>query len=284
MMSSWITDLIFFRPLPIVAAMSVVSAVALGNAGLSEVRGLHMKYSKFFSPNATVTNVNAKKTITTTASAAASISSRNGMLLAYTPAFLSALSSLILLLLNNYHHNGAGDVSSGVRLLLVNSALAVHFLKRILEYSGKMAVETAIPISLSYLMITTVTIYTQRLTQDALLPDPSLDLKPFGLLLFLVGIAGNFYHHYLLAKLRTDSKEYKIPKGGMFNLVICPHYLFEIMGFYGIAFMSQTLYSFTVAVGTTAYLSGRSYATRKWYLSKFDDFPSSVKALIPFIF
>ncbi|CAN1747830.1 Steroid 5-alpha-reductase DET2 [Linum perenne] len=206
------------------------------------------------------------------------------MLLAYSPAFVSAFSSLILLLINN------GDASSGSRLLLVTSALTIHFLKRILEtlfihkYSGNMALETAIPISLSYLMIATVTIYTQRLTQEAHLPDPSLDLKPLGVVLFLIGIAGNFYHHYLLSKLRTNSKEYKIPKGGMFNLVICPHYLFEIMVFYGISFMSQTLYSFAVAVGTTAYLTGRSYVTRKWYLSKFDDFPPAVKALVPFVF
>ncbi|CAN1174438.1 Steroid 5-alpha-reductase DET2 [Linum perenne] len=256
MMGSWVTELIFFPPLPIVAVMSVVSAASLGNAGLSEVRGVHLKYSKFFSP---ATDNNAKESIIT----AKSISSRSGMLLAYTPAFVSAFSSLILLLINN------GDSSYGSRLLL---------------YSGSMALETAIPISLSYLMIATVTIYTQRLTQDAHLPDPSLDLKPLGVVLFLIGIAGNFYHHYLLSKLRTDSKEYKIPKGGMFSLVICPHYLFEIMVFYGISFMSQTLYSFAVAVGTTAYLTGRSYVTRKWYLSKFDDFPPAVKALVPFVF
>ncbi|CAN1174440.1 hypothetical protein LINPERHAP2_LOCUS31307 [Linum perenne] len=47
MMSSWVTELIFFPPLPIVAVMSVVSAASLGNAGLSEVRGVHLKYSKF---------------------------------------------------------------------------------------------------------------------------------------------------------------------------------------------------------------------------------------------
>ncbi|CAI0464587.1 unnamed protein product, partial [Linum tenue] len=96
---------------------------------------------------------------------------------AYTPAFLAALSSLLLL-----HHGGDGASSS--RLFLVESALAVHFFKRVFE-----------------------------------------------------------------SKLRSSGddgkkKEYKIPKGGMFELVICPHYLFEILGFYGIALISQTLYSF----------------------------------------
>ncbi|MBA0571140.1 hypothetical protein Golob_004730, partial [Gossypium lobatum] len=77
-------------------------------------------------------------------------------------------------------------------------------------------------------------------------------------------ISGNFYHHYLLSKLRTKGdKEYKIPKGGLFELVICPHYLFEILEFLGISLISQTLYSFSVTLGSALYLMCRSYVTRK---------------------
>jgi very-long-chain enoyl-CoA reductase len=38
-----------------------------------------------------------------------------------------------------------------------------------------------------------------------------------------------------------------------------------------------------VASGTAAYLAGRSCATRRWYESKFEDFPDSIKALVPYI-
>ncbi|CAI0410579.1 unnamed protein product [Linum tenue] len=273
---------VIFQPPPslLVSAMSVVGVVSLGNAGLSELRGNHMKYSKFAAqPSAS----------TSPSPSWSSLPSRTGMLVAYTPAFLAALSSLLLL-----HHGGDGASSS--RIFLVESALAVHFFKRVFEqtlflhkYSGTMAAGTAIPISVSYFSVTALTIYTQILTQEALLPEPAVDLRLYGVVLFLIGIAGNFYHHYLLSKLRSSGddgkkKEYKIPKGGMFELVICPHYLFEILVFYGIALISQTLYSFCVAVGTSLYLMGRSKATREWYLSKFDDFPPHVKALIPFVF
>lgn len=68
-------------------------------------------------------------------------------------------------------------------------------------------------------------IYAQYLTQG--ISEPSFNLEYAGVVLFLVGILGNFYHHFLLSKLRVKGdKGYKIPKGGLFSLVICPHYLF----------------------------------------------------------
>lgn len=146
-----------------------------------------------------------------------------------------------------------------------------------------MLLDSAIPITLSYFLSAVTMVYSQHLTKG--FPEPPINLFYPGIVLFLVGIIGNFYHHYLLSKLRgKGEKEYKIPKGGFFELVICPHYFFEITVFYGIFFISQTLYSFAFAVGTTMYLVGRSYSTRKWYLSKFEDFPKHVKAVIPFVF
>lgn len=147
-----------------------------------------------------------------------------------------------------------------------------------------MDVEAAITIAISYFLYTITMIYSQHLSKGH--PDPPIDLKYTGIALFLLGISGNFYHHFLLSRLRTNSseKQYKIPRGGLFDWVICPHYLFEIIGFLGISCISQTLYSFAFAFGSAFYLMGRSYATKTWYHSKFDDFPNSIKALIPFVF
>jgi len=151
------------------------------------------------------------------------------------------------------------------------------------RYSGGMEVESLIPITLSYFTSSVFIIYAQHLAQA--LPEPEIDLKYPGIALFVVGISGNFYHHRLLSKLRSkNDKEYKVPKGGLFDLVICPHYLFEILGFLGISLIAQTLYAFSFFVGTTLYLMGRSYVTRRWYLSQFKDFPKDVKALIPSAF
>ncbi|MBA0725564.1 hypothetical protein Golax_022143 [Gossypium laxum] len=88
-----------------------------------------------------------------------------------------------------------------------------------------MSLDTMIIILVGYFFVSLSLIYTQTFNQG--LSEPSIDLKYLGVVLFLIGISGNFYHHYLLSKLRTKGdKEYKIPKGGLFELVICPHYLF----------------------------------------------------------
>lgn len=146
-----------------------------------------------------------------------------------------------------------------------------------------MVLNTSIIISISYLSSTASMIYAQHLSQG--LAKPLIDLKYIGLFMFLIGLSGNFYHHYLLSQLREKGeKKYKIPKGGLFDLVICPHYLFEIIEFLGFSFISQTFHSFSVAIGTMFYLVGRGCATRRWYLTKFEDFPQDVKALIPYVF
>ena len=66
-----------------------------------------------------------------------------------------------------------------------------------------------------------------------------------GLVCFCVGLLGNLWHHSILASLRKPGNEkfvsvgkYKIPEGGLFGLATCPHYLFECVGFSGIALAS----------------------------------------------
>lgn len=251
-------------------AMSIISSASLVITGLMEIAGMSMfHYSKMF--NTRNKNVEASK------SKMIEFSGRNGMLLAYFPAFVAAATSLALM------------QDEGRRFTLVTSAIAVHFFKRLFEvlfihkYSGSMPMDTAIFISGSYFLYVVAVAYSQHLSAG--FPEPMIDLKYAGTVMFLVGIIGNFYHHYLLSKLRKEGeKQYKIPYGGLFNLVICPHYLFEILGFIGISCISQTVFALSFTVGSTSYLIGRSYATRKWYLSKFEDFPKDVKAIIPYVF
>ncbi|CAK9316940.1 unnamed protein product [Citrullus colocynthis] len=254
-------------PSTFVNVMTVVSSTAMAMAGISEINGKHLQYSKFWNANS-VPKHSSEET---------KLSSKYGMLLAYTPAFLAGAASFWLF--------PSGDE----RILLLKSALTLHFFKRIFEvlfihkYSSKMVLETAIKISLSYFMSTAIMIYTQHLSQG--IPEPPIDLKNIGIGFFLLGIIGNFYHHYLLSQTRKQGETgYKIPKGGLFSLVICPHYLFEIIEFFGFAFISQELYPLCFSIGTSIYLAGRSYATRKWYISKFENFPNHVKALLPFVF
>lgn len=98
--------------------MSVVGLAALAQIGWSEVRGNHLKYSKFASSSASPQPQKHRF---------GSFSSRIGMLLLYTPAFLAAAASFFLL------------PSDDLRFLLLKSALALHFLKRIFEVNPSLS-------------------------------------------------------------------------------------------------------------------------------------------------
>jgi hypothetical protein len=107
-------------------------------------------------------------------------------------------------------------------------------------------------------------------------------------------MAGNLYHHYLLANLRSGNdskktdgeKKYVAPKGGLFNYVAAPHYFFELLGWLGIAVVAQQMNAYLVFAGMTSYLSGRACSQNEWNRSKFSeaDWPASRKNVIPFIF
>merc|ERR1712187_646778 len=70
------------------------------------------------------------------------------------------------------------------------------------------------------------------------LSKPQFRSPPFvalGATIWLIGTLGNFYHHWLLPRLRSDSNaanqfKYKVPRGGLFWYVCCPHYLMELIG------------------------------------------------------
>jgi hypothetical protein len=113
--------------------------------------------------------------------------------------------------------------------------------------------------------------------------------------LFMTGTAGNFYHHYLLATLRQQSKtngdkkakkRYLPPKGGLFEYVATPHYLFELIGWVGIAVGSHSLTGYLTFMAMSAYLGARASDSNEWNRKKFtdDEWPASRRNLVPFIF
>lgn len=75
-----------------------------------------------------------------------------------------------------------------------------------------------------------------------------------------------------------------LPHGGLFTWVVCPHYLFESIGFMGLAMIAQTTSAFIAALSVFLALGARSLSTKEWYLKKLEEFPMERKAFIPFVF
>jgi very-long-chain enoyl-CoA reductase len=104
-----------------------------------------------------------------------------------------------------------------------------------------------------------------------------------GAAFFVVGESLNFWHHKLLADLRQKTDLYLIPQGGWFAWVACPHYLFELLSWLGLALLSRHLFMYLAFVGMFGYLLARSLKTLAWYRAKFAQFPKNRKALLPFL-
>jgi very-long-chain enoyl-CoA reductase len=168
--------------------------------------------------------------------------------------------------------------------LVVFATVAIHFTKRVLEtlflhkYSGPIGIFTTFMIAGFYSLCAYLIGYLNRQ------PVPSADIWFYiGVVLFIVGILGNFIHHKILADLRKNTLDYIIPSSGLFNFIVCPHYLFEIVSWLGIFLVSRHLASLLVIIFIIGYLTARSIRTLKWYQEKFSEFPAARKAILPFI-
>lgn len=179
------------------------------------------------------------------------------------------------------------DYGSSANLIqwIVIGSIGLHFSKRVLEslflhkYSGPTGFATTIAIAFFYSF---AAFFISWLNIKSI---PKIDIWfILGIILYIIGNVGNFIHHKILVDLRKDSMEYFIPTGGLFKVVVCPHYLFEVFTWSGIFLFSRHFGALLVLLMIIAYLSARSLKTLKWYKEKFSDFPKNLKAMIPFVF
>jgi very-long-chain enoyl-CoA reductase len=246
------------------ANVAIVTLQILGLGAFSgESSGQNAGYSKFADSNKSL-----------------KVSSRTGMLALYAPAFVVSL----------YYLQVAPKAYGNGREWITALLLSFHFGKRLLEclfvhkYSGTMDADFLLPISMSYALTAALVAHQQLQVQEYSHPMSEL-FCVIGLWLAVIGQAGNFFHHYLLARLRKDKTSgYTIPSGGLFKFVTAPHYLCELIAWLGLACVTQQLNAFLTVADMTSYLAGRSVATTRWYKSKFPDYPVERKHLIPFLF
>jgi very-long-chain enoyl-CoA reductase len=168
---------------------------------------------------------------------------------------------------------------------IVYGALMVHFGKRTLEvlflhkYSGNIQPMTFGIIVFAYALMAGMISW---LNAD---PLNKMDaLFYVGIASLLVGEIGNFYHHKLLADLRTGKSGYHVPQGGWFEYATCPHYFFELLSWLGIFLLSRHLFTLLVFIAMLGYLTARSIKTRQWYRKRFPNYPEKRTCMIPFVF
>jgi steroid 5-alpha reductase family enzyme len=116
---------------------------------------------------------------------------------------------------------------------------------------------------------------------NAWLGDPRF-ITGFGI--FLIGLIMNWKADNILINLRTPTEtSYKIPNGWLFNKVSCANLFGELIEWCGFAILCWNLPAFTFFIWTAANLIPRALAHHKWYKEKFNDYPQSRKAIIPWV-
>ena len=96
------------------------------------------------------------------------------------------------------------------------------------------------------------------------------------------GFALGFVSDRTLLQLKRTTGTYQIPSGGGFNHVSCPHYLGEIIEWWGFCLACGGSWeSLSFALWTTANLLPRALAQHEWYRLKFEDYPVDRRAIIP---
>eukprot|EP00062_Callorhinchus_milii_P013254 gi/632961161/ref/XP_007896603.1/ PREDICTED: 3-oxo-5-alpha-steroid 4-dehydrogenase 2 [Callorhinchus milii] len=106
-----------------------------------------------------------------------------------------------------------------------------------------------------------------------------------GVVIFLLGMAINIHSDHVLRNLRKPGEiNYKIPKGGLFKYISGANFFGEIIEWFGYAIATWNASAFSFAVLTFCSIGPRAYHHHRFYQKKFQDYPKSRRALIPFLF
>lgn len=105
-----------------------------------------------------------------------------------------------------------------------------------------------------------------------------------GLALFVTGYRINRWADRVLATLRKPGETgYKIPRGGLYEVISCPNYFGELLEWTGFAIAASSSAGWAFVVFTAANLVPRAIAHHRWYRAKFPDYPPWRKAVIPMV-
>ncbi len=116
---------------------------------------------------------------------------------------------------------------------------------------------------------------------DAWVLDPRFLV---GVALFILGFVINTHADTVLIHLRKPGETgYKMPRGGLYEVVTCPNYFGEMLEWVGFAIASWSLPGLAFALYTAANLVPRALANRRWYRERFKDYPPERKAVIPYL-
>jgi len=105
-----------------------------------------------------------------------------------------------------------------------------------------------------------------------------------GIALFFIGVYINVSSDRILRNLRKlGENDYKIPFGGMFELVSGANFFGEIIEWIGYATFARTHTAWAFSMFTIANTVPRAIQHHKWYHEHFKNYPQQRKAVFPYL-
>ncbi len=185
---------------------------------------------------------------------------------------------------------GAGRSATDVAPLVMLALWQVHYVQRTFlfplrlrpgKHTPSSVVASAIGFNVLNAYVNARWISELGTYPDAWLRDPRFLA---GACLFVAGFVLNVHADGVLARLRGPGETgYKVPRGGLFELVSCPNYLAEILEWAGWALLTWSLGGVAFAFYTLANLAPRALAHHRWYRERFPEYPPGRRALVPFV-
>jgi hypothetical protein len=288
------------------------------------------------------------KFVSTKKDGAEMIDGRKGMLLFYSPALISHVVLYFLF-----------GAPTSMYHILIFLGITIHFTKRLLEvlyvhiYTNQVDLQATLAGSVFYAASYGVAFaYYAHYLIDASFPV-IVNFEKYwliGAVLYVIGLASNGYHHWLLREVRlkkqaepaaqnntkstikpnsakkeansptveiksgsvkvrvdvsktntnnsnntntaqsntppkkdSSDDQYEIPRGGLFEYVVCPHYFSELIELIGLAIIFKHLVGYLIVLFSIISLAHRADNTLKWYSKNKSNFPKDKMRLIPFI-
>ncbi|CDF33568.1 trans-2-enoyl-CoA reductase (NADPH) [Chondrus crispus] len=133
--------------------------------------------------------------------------------------------------------------------------------------------------------------YVAYFVNHPLYTPPKEDLVYTGMCLFYFMEVGNLSAHWTLRMLRPPgTKVRRIPRGGLFELVSCPNYTYEILSWLGFNMMTKTIAGLLFMCAGAFQMLVWAGSKHRRYKKEFDGkdgralYPPSRKILIPFLY
>eukprot|EP00510_Aplanochytrium_minuta_P002989 CAMPEP_0184009962 /NCGR_PEP_ID=MMETSP0954-20121128/2922_1 /TAXON_ID=627963 /ORGANISM="Aplanochytrium sp, Strain PBS07" /LENGTH=303 /DNA_ID=CAMNT_0026289445 /DNA_START=123 /DNA_END=1034 /DNA_ORIENTATION=+ len=211
------------------------------------------------------------------------ISTRVAWITAYSSAALGYAILFVYYALENQERIGKYAPSETYSLILL-IGWEVNFIKRVLEcaflhiFSDTVPILTFAVITFGYTHLGLLCVYFSNQVQGYEISSgsPTFTKDILCIVGYCVGMSTNFYAHVRLRNIRKQSGQDEAIKkyfsleelGPLFQIFVCPQYVFEILHFVCWSIFGATAAHYLVAFGVTSYLSLRTKSTYQWYKAK----------------